>query len=56
MNQGINEVKISNKICGFRYTFGSFVLTGITFRLQIVWNLLKYDKLKYFGKGNENRD
>jgi hypothetical protein len=36
MNQGSNEVKISNKICGFRFRFSEFVLAGIKFGLEMV--------------------
>jgi len=56
MNQGSNEVKISNKVCGCRFRFDEYMLTGIKFGHEMVWNILMYDNFKYFGKGIENGD
>jgi hypothetical protein len=36
MNQGSNEVKISNKICGCRFRFDKSMLMGIKFGLEMV--------------------
>ena len=36
INQGSNEVKVSNKICRCRFTFDESVLTGIEFELKMV--------------------
>jgi hypothetical protein len=36
MNQGSNEVKISNKICGCRFRFDNSMLMGIKFGLEVV--------------------
>jgi len=33
MNQGSDEVEISNKICGCRFRFDQSMLTGIEFEL-----------------------
>jgi hypothetical protein len=49
-------VKISNKICGFRFRFSEFVLAGIKFGLEMVWNVLTYDNLECFGKNNEKKE
>jgi len=43
MNQGNDEVKISNKICGCRFRFDQSMRTGIGFELQMVCNLLMCD-------------
>ena len=56
MNQGSNEVKISNKVCGCRFRFDESMLMGIKFGFEMVWNILMYDNFKYFGKGIENAD
>jgi len=40
MNEGSDEVKISNKICGCRFRFDQSMLTAIEFELQMVSNLL----------------
>jgi len=36
MNQGSNEVKISNKICRCRFRFDESILTGNEFGLKMV--------------------
>jgi hypothetical protein len=36
MNQGSNEVKISNKVCGCRFRFDEYMLTGIKFGHEMV--------------------
>jgi hypothetical protein len=55
MNQGSNEVRISNKICRCRFRFDESMLTGIKFVLQVVGNMLMYDNFKHFGKIVQNR-
>ena len=39
-----------------RFRFDESMLTGIKFGLQMVWNMLIYDNLKYLGNSVENRD
>ena len=56
MNQGGNEVKISNMICDCRFRYDKSLLMGIKFGLQMVWNVLMYNNFKYSGKGIENGD
>ena len=56
LNQGSNEVKISNKVCGCRFRFDESMLMGIKFGLEMVWNIVMYDNFKYFGKGIEKAD
>ena len=55
MNQGSNEVRISNMICRCRFRFDESMLTGIKFVLQVVGNMLMYDNFKYCGKIVQNR-
>jgi len=43
VNQGSDEVKISNKICGCRFRFDQSMLTAIEFELQMVCNLFMCD-------------
>ena len=56
MNQGSNEVQISNKICRRRVRFDESMLTGVEMGLKLVGYFLVYDNLECFGKVVENRD